>query len=80
MTIKHHITKRRSKPGRIGNLAEIGKIDFTDDKSYQVKLSPDGRLWVNTPYQCVLRIQGIPQNTLVSYIPEANFLDITILL
>lgn len=69
------------KPRVIG--VGIEPIEFTTKEGIEVHLEMDGRLWVNTPTHCVVRIQGLPKNSLVAYVHMENdlkFLDIAVVI
>ena len=40
--------------------------------------SDGGRLWINDPTHCVLRICNLPPDTIVDYDEETGFLDLTL--
>ena len=62
-----------------GILAELEHgldVNFSDHA--QLDLNADGRLWVNVPWHCFVRIKGLPKSAHVSYNgnPRAPFIDI----
>lgn len=60
----------------LGNLKR--PIRF-EENEVQIEVNKDGgKLWVNGPTHCIIRICGIPSNTLIFYNPNTKFLDITI--
>ena len=43
-----------------------------------LELVSDGRLWINDPTHCILRICNLPPDTIVDYDEETGFLDLTL--